>query len=113
MLLKDLLKNIYSKHLPQTYESIEIDTISCDSRTRQPQGLFVALPGFKVNGEDCIKDAVSQGAVVVVKKGAGRQLAHYTIPESVCVLDVDDPKLFLRQVTLRFFDHPSTKVKTI
>ncbi len=113
MILKDLLKDIYCKSLPSFVEEIVIETISCDSRQRQPQGLFVALSGYQVNGEDFIKDAVGQGAVVVVKKGLTRTLSDYTIPDSVVVLDVDDPKAFLRQITLRFFDNPSRKVKTI
>ncbi len=113
MLLKDLLKDIYLKSLPEGFENIEVEAISCDSRLAQPQGLFVALPGFKVNGEDFIKDAVAQGTVVVVKKTAERKLPNYTVPDSVCLLDVDDPKLFLRQITLRFFDYPSRNIKTV
>jgi UDP-N-acetylmuramoyl-L-alanyl-D-glutamate--2,6-diaminopimelate ligase len=113
MILKDLLQNIYQKPLPKAVQSMVINIISSDSRQKQHQGLFVALSGFKSNGEDFIKDAVCQGAVVVAKKGSGRELSNYVIPESVCVLDVDEPKVFLRQIALRFFDHPSKKVKTI
>lgn len=113
MILKDLLTGIYSGELSEGAKEQKILLISCDSRQAQAQGLFVALSGYKVNGEDFIKDAVAQGAVVVAKKGAGRALSNYTIPESVTVLDVDDPKRFLRQITLKFYDNPSVKVRTI
>ncbi|MEI7999384.1 MAG: UDP-N-acetylmuramoyl-L-alanyl-D-glutamate--2,6-diaminopimelate ligase [Candidatus Omnitrophota bacterium] len=113
MLLRDLLKGIYSDGLSYEHENFAIDTISCDSRQKQANGLFVALSGFKVKGDDFIKDAIVQGAVAVVKKGRERKLSNYTIPDSVCLLDVDDPKLFLRQIALRFYDDPSGKVKTI
>ncbi len=113
MTLKDLLDGIYLKPLSIVNEGIVIDTISCDSRKEQSQGLFVALSGFKSNGEDFIRDAVDQGAVVIAKKGSNRILSNYEIPESVCLLDVDDPKMFLTQIALRFFDNPSGKVRTI
>jgi UDP-N-acetylmuramoyl-L-alanyl-D-glutamate--2,6-diaminopimelate ligase len=113
MILKDLLKDIYPKPLSNTLGELVIETISCDSRAKQAQGLFVALSGFKSNGEDFIKDAVAQGAVVVAKKGASRQLSNYVIPGTVGVLDVEDPKAFLRKITLKFFNNPSKKVRTI
>jgi UDP-N-acetylmuramoyl-L-alanyl-D-glutamate--2,6-diaminopimelate ligase len=113
MILKDLLKDIYTKPLPSSVEEMVIETIACDSRVKQHQGLFVALSGFKSNGEDFIKDAVAQGAIVVAKKESGRTLSNYYIPDAVVVLDVEDPKTFLREVALRFYDHPSKKVRTI
>ena len=113
MTLKDLLKDIYLKPFPKACKDVVIETISCDSRLKQPQGLFVALDGFKFKGEDFIQQAIAQGAVVVAKKGQNRTLSNYTIANSVCLLDVKDPKLFLRHIALRFFDHPSRKIKTL
>lgn len=113
MLLKDLLKNIYTKPLPPGGEELMIESISCDSRIKQPQGLFVALEGFKVKGEDFIREAIDQGAVAVAKKGSNRRIGNYTIPDGVVVLDVSNPPLFLHQVALRFFDYPSRRVRTI
>ncbi len=113
MILKSLLKDIYLKPLSKKDEEIVVGTISCDSREPQPQGLFVALSGFKVTGEDFIKDAIAQGALIIAKKGAGRILNKYTIPENICLLDVENPKEFLQQIALRFLDHPSRKVRTI
>ncbi len=113
MRLKDLIKGFYTKELPAPYADYQVALVSCDSREAQMGGLFVALPGFKFDGNDFIKDAVAQGAHVIVKKGPARDLGNYTIPESVCVLDVDDPKAFLRDAALRFYQNPSTKVRTI
>ncbi|MBF0490250.1 MAG: UDP-N-acetylmuramoyl-L-alanyl-D-glutamate--2,6-diaminopimelate ligase [Candidatus Omnitrophica bacterium] len=143
MILSDLLKEIYKKPLPEASGNLSIETISCDSRQKQVQGFFVALSGYKVNGEDFIKDAIHQGAVVIAKKGANRRISkpmsfpnasvgnlevanpgppietfggdslEYIIPDSVVVLDVEDPKSFLREITLRFYDHPSRKVRVV
>lgn len=113
MRLKDLLEGIYTGMLPSAYQDVMIASVSSDSRQRQDNGLFVALSGFKFNGEDFIKDALARGAVAIVKKTPGRTIADTVIPEHVCVLDVEDPKAFLRQAALRFFDHPSRRVRTI
>ena len=62
MRLSELINGIYNKPLPASYRDFEVLTISCDSREEQKDGLFVALPGFKFNGRDFIKDAMAKGA---------------------------------------------------
>mgnify|MGYP002362407357 FL=1 len=96
MLLKDLIKDLCL--LPDQLKSIRIDTISCDSRQMQANGLFVALDGFKVKGESFIKQAIAQGAIVIAKKGASRHIDDYVIPPEICLLDVADPKKFLKDI---------------
>src|SRR3989344_2671258 len=81
-------------HVPPAYAQHPVGCISCDSREGMPDGLFVALPGFKVNGADFIREAVRQGARTIVKQQAGRALGDYTIPDDVCVLDTADTKAF-------------------
>ena len=60
MRLQELLRNI--------------ETISCDSREEQANGLFVALSGHTFKGEDFIKDAIANGAVAVAKTDDSRQV---------------------------------------
>ncbi len=113
MTLNDLIKDFYFKELAARYADIEVNLISCDSREPQLGSLFVALPGFKFDGNDFIKDALAQGAHVIVKKGSGRELSNCIIPDHVAVLSVDDPKVFLRQAALSFYKNPSAMVRTI
>ena len=68
MRLNELIDGIYTKPLPAYYRDFEVLTISCDSREEQKDGLFIALPGFKFNGEDFIRDAVQRGARIIVKQ---------------------------------------------
>ena len=68
MRLSELINGIYTKPLPASFQDFEVLTISCDSREEQKDGLFVALPGSKFNGEDFIKDAMAQGAKIIVKQ---------------------------------------------
>jgi UDP-N-acetylmuramoyl-L-alanyl-D-glutamate--2,6-diaminopimelate ligase len=107
MRLNELLNGIYTKAIPDSFRDFEVRTISCDSREEQKDGLFVALPGFKFNGEDFIKDAIGQGAKIIVKQSSTAST------KDICILDVDDPKHFLYRIGPRFYGSPSDKVKTI
>ena len=106
MLLRDLLKDT-GVQCPPSCADHSVETISCDSRETISNGLFVALPGLKVNGADFIKDAMAQGARVIAKQGSGRVLDGCTIPDDVCVLDVADPRAFLRLIAPKFYGHPA------
>jgi UDP-N-acetylmuramoyl-L-alanyl-D-glutamate--2,6-diaminopimelate ligase len=113
MRLSELINGIYTKPLPASYRDFEVLTISCDSREEQKDGLFVALPGFKFNGRDFIKDAMAQGSKIIAKQGEATELQNVSIPDNVCVLDVDDPKYFLHCVGQRFYGLPSNKIKSV
>ena len=125
MRLNELINGIYNKPLPAVYQDFEVLTVSCDSREEQKDGLFVALTGFKFKGEDFIKDAIAQGAKVIVKSrdpiyrnravvtSHSHSISHLAKEGNVCVLSVDDPKGFLYSVGQRFYGDPSDKIKSI
>jgi len=124
MLLVELINGIYTKALPDLFRDFEVLTISCDSREEQKNGLFVALPGTKFDGKDFIKDAMDKGARIIVcgqpVPGEGAHQDRDSSPfglrmtdKNICVLEVDDPRSFLHSIGLRFYGHPSDKVRTI
>ena len=49
-------------------KNIEIENISLNSNQVNKNGLFVAIKGDKVNGNDFISDAIKNGAVVIVSE---------------------------------------------
>ena len=110
MRLSELINGIYKKPLPAAYQDLDILTVSCDSREDQKDGLFVALAGVKFNGQDFIRDAVQKGAKVVVKQLSGDDM---DILNSVCVLEVEEPKYFLHAIGQRFYGNPSRRIKSI
>ncbi len=112
MRLSELINGIYTKPLPVPYQDFEVGAVSCDSREKQKDGLFVALTGAKFNGEDFIKDAMAQGAKIIVKQGKAR-VPKVSVPDNVCVLEVDDPKHFLHCIGQRFYRNPSEKIKSV
>jgi len=113
MFLTELIKGIYTKPLAENFRKLEVSRLSCDSREEQRNGLFVALAGSKFNGEDFIKDAIEKGAMVIAKQGESREFKQFTIPSDICVLDVEDPKLFLHSIGPRFYGNPSNKIRSI
>jgi UDP-N-acetylmuramoyl-L-alanyl-D-glutamate--2,6-diaminopimelate ligase len=113
MRLHELLHGLPDVHFDERYSEYPVLTLSCDSREDMPDGVFVAMSGFKFNGADFIKDAISRGAKAIAKTDSGRKLGDYQIPESVAVIQIRDPKSFLRHAAERLYGNPSLKVKTI
>lgn len=113
MQLNQLLDGIPNIHWDERLGQQLVLGVSCDSRESQVDGLFVALSGFKFNGADFVKDAISNGAKVIAKTDSARQIGEYRIPESVVIIQVKDTKIFLRQVAERFYGNPSSRVGAI
>lgn len=108
MRLKELLSGIYEGALKESFLDYDISSLSCDSRSVEKGALFVALSGSKFNGNDFIRDAMAQGALVVVCSDPSPDL---DIPAEVCLIDVADPKRLLYDFALRFYKAPSKRVK--
>ncbi|MBI4309093.1 MAG: UDP-N-acetylmuramoyl-L-alanyl-D-glutamate--2,6-diaminopimelate ligase [Candidatus Omnitrophica bacterium] len=113
MRLGDLLRSISNVRWDKRYGDCPVGMLSCDSREEQPDGLFVALSGPAFNGTDFIKDAIARGAAMVAKTGGGREVGDYRIADKIALIDVQDPKVFLRQAALLFYGRPSSKAQTI
>ncbi len=113
MKLKELFNDI-DVLTPRSFDQdIDIATISCDSREQMAQGVFVALKGVTSDGELFILKAIEQGARVIVKASASRQLSNGVIPDDIIVVAVANPAVVLRAITRRFFGNPSAQVRTI
>ena len=52
--------------------------IAYDSRLVKPGDLFVALPGFHIDGAEFIPDAIRRGAVAIVTEKAGAPITDGT-----------------------------------
>ncbi|MEA3340057.1 MAG: UDP-N-acetylmuramoyl-L-alanyl-D-glutamate--2,6-diaminopimelate ligase [Chloroflexota bacterium] len=73
MLLKHLIQALPTV-LGQIGGDVEIHSIAADSRQVQPGNLFVAIPGFSVDGHRFIAQAVAEGAVAVVGERPPQEL---------------------------------------
>jgi UDP-N-acetylmuramoyl-L-alanyl-D-glutamate--2,6-diaminopimelate ligase len=78
----------------------EINGMVYDSRRVKPGYLFVAIKGFTVDGHDYLKDAIQNGASVVVGEtfeGISGDLTRVRVPDS---------REALWKLACQFYDHP-------
>jgi len=92
---------------------IDITNIESDSRKIKKGGLFVAINGYDVSGNDYIKDAIKAGAIAVMAEPNVDKELLKVIAKYVTIIVVPDTRLGLALAACNFYDNPSTKFKLI
>ncbi|MGB9465609.1 MAG: UDP-N-acetylmuramoyl-L-alanyl-D-glutamate--2,6-diaminopimelate ligase [Candidatus Acidiferrum sp.] len=108
MKLRDLLQGTEAS-IPASAGELEIRQVSCDSRKVQPQALFFALHGAKVDGNTFLRDAVGRGAVAIVSEVC----APAAIPASVAWIQVREARKALAVTAANFFGHPAEALQLV
>lgn len=105
MNLKDLIdeKNILDIKGPL---DINVDNIVYDSRYARDSSVFVAIRGFTVDGHDFIEDVIKKGVKALV-------VEEEVSIEGVTVVKVKNSRNTLAEMSVKFYDHPSTKLDLI
>ncbi len=101
MHLQTLLQNLATV---ETEQNRAISGITADSRLVQKGDLFLAYPGFRVDGRKFIEQAISQGAAAVVCEAAGYQLKA---GENIPIISVPNLQSHLGDIAARFYQDPS------
>jgi UDP-N-acetylmuramoyl-L-alanyl-D-glutamate--2,6-diaminopimelate ligase len=106
-LLKDIL---YGTRIAEVNgpTHVAIEDVAFDSREVKPFGLFVAVPGTRVDGHDYIEQAIERGAIAI----AAERLPELR-REGVTYVQVSDASKALGQIAAGFFDHPSREMKVV
>ncbi len=92
---------------------IDISNLECDSRQIKKGGLFVAIKGFEVNGNDYIESAIANGAIaVMVEPDIDKNLLKKIVSD-VTIIVVPDTRKGLAIASCNFYDNPSRKFKLI
>jgi len=108
MILSKLIKNIKALKINGRVD-ITIDGIYYDSKKTGQNGLFVCVPGFKVDGHVYAAEAVARGAAaLIIEKDV--QLSG---DRAVTLIYVKDAREALALAAAEYFDHPSDKLKMI
>lgn len=93
--------------LPEnSFPHIEVSGVQSDARLIQPSGVFVAIPGTKVDGHNFIQQAVDNGAAALVVKDRNK------VPDSFqgFLLVVDNPREVLDHLAARFNWDPAEEL---
>jgi len=86
---------------------LEITGICCDSRLVKPGDLFVAIPGFRVDGHMFIGQALERGAAAVVAERS------FACNQGTGAAIVEDARLALSALSDKFYGSPSKKLKLV
>ncbi len=68
-----------------------IGAVTTDSRSVEPKGLFVALPGERVDGADFVEEAFARGAIAAIVSEAGAKKVPGALARTRPVFVVRDP----------------------
>ncbi len=93
---------------------VMIDTVCYDSRQSGPESLFVAVPGFKADGHDFLRQALAAGAPAIAVQ-ADREAKWRPLRSELglSVLVVPDTRLALAQIAAALYAHPARRLHTI
>jgi UDP-N-acetylmuramoyl-L-alanyl-D-glutamate--2,6-diaminopimelate ligase len=103
MQLKTLVAAIPVRQVIGTLDRT-VESIAYDSRRVQRNGLFVALPGEKVDGHDFIQQAIEKGATAIVAERAENH------PRATCVV-VENARYALADLAASFYGFPARRLK--
>ncbi len=103
MLLRDVLKGIEILSANCDMD-IEISSVCHDSRTAQAGALFVAIPGFKTDGNHFVPMALQSGAVAVITE---------TPSDDFPYIQVENARRSLAVVAANFNGNPASKLTMI
>ena len=102
MRLKDLIEPLQDCKLTGSPET-EVTGLSLDSKRVRKGDLFAALPGIETHGLEFLKEVEEAGAVAILSD----REATSNLPQVM----VNQPRLALAQISNRFYDYPSAKLK--
>lgn len=106
MKIKNLLNKIgYIKY--NVDENIEVSSITNDSREIKKDGIFVAIKGYKRNGNDYINSALDNGAKLIITED------EKFIDKNIPVIQVKDSRVALSKISNILNNEPSKKINLI
>ena len=90
---------------------VEVRGLAYHSGRVRPGDLFVAVPGFRDDGHNHLKEALERGAGALLVQDPARLPA--SLPEGVGVLVVDDSRSAMALAADRFYRHPSGRLRLV
>ena len=112
MKLKSILAGLENLKAKGEIE-LDIPNIENDSRKVQPGDMFIAIKGFKNDGTEYIKDAIANGARVILAPDDTDKEIIKQIPEGVTIILHPDTRYALAICSCNFYENPSSKFKLV
>ena len=92
-----------------------ITAVRQDSRHLKPGNVFVAVPGFSVDGHQFLSAAIASGATALVVQSDRLELWRPIADSNpnLTIVAVDDTRVALPQIAAAFHDHPAQKLTVV
>lgn len=91
---------------------IDISNISHDSRKVKEDGMFIAIKGYETDGHKYIKEAIKNGAKVVLIE-EGNSIKKIDVNEDTTIVLAPNTRIALAKAACNFYNNPSTKFTLI
>jgi UDP-N-acetylmuramoyl-L-alanyl-D-glutamate--2,6-diaminopimelate ligase len=108
MKLSELLAGIENV-APEKYLDAEISGVAYDSRKATAGSLFVAIHGEKTDGNLYVRDAIQNGARVILSE----QIAPVDLPDNVAWVEVREARKALSMASANFCGRPANALKLV
>ena len=97
---------------------IDISSITNDSREVEEGGLYIAIPGAKVDGAKFIPGAINDGAAAIVTEWDSAKLkSEFGLTDDelgkVTIVKVENARYMMGVMSSRFYGEPSKRLKVI
>jgi UDP-N-acetylmuramoyl-L-alanyl-D-glutamate--2,6-diaminopimelate ligase len=92
--------------------AIAVAGITNDSRAVEPGGIFVAIPGFRVDGHQFLQQAAESGASALIVQ-QDRETAWSDISADVAILSVPDTRIGLSRASAWFYEYPGRELAAV
>ena len=113
MKLKDILSGLENLKAKGDLD-IDVSSIKNDSRNVTENDMFIAIKGFNTDGHKYIKEAIKNGAkVVVVQENMITKDILKDVPENVTVIVTPDTRYTLAIAACNYYKNPSKKLRLI
>ena len=111
MKLKSILNGIEGLKAKGNLE-LDVLDIADDSRNVKEGSMFVAIKGFETDGHKYIKQAVENGAKVIVIE-QGTSLKKSDVEEDTTIVVAPNTRIALAKIACNFYNNPSFKFNLI
>jgi UDP-N-acetylmuramoyl-L-alanyl-D-glutamate--2,6-diaminopimelate ligase len=110
--LASLLTELTGATLARGDSSTTVDALEHDSRRAGPGTLFVAVPGFTVDGHTFLPQVTGAGATALLVQ-QDREASWRNLPGGPAVISVPDTRVALAEAAAWFYGHPGREMVVI
>lgn len=92
---------------------LDVPNVTTDSRNVSNGDMFIAIKGFDVDGHKFVKNAIDNGAKIILVNESQINEVRDFITDDLTIITAPDTRVATAKCACNFYDNPSKKVKLI